>query len=268
MVQIIKCYFVDAFADKLFEGNPAGICVLPKWLPDETMLNIARENNLSETAYVVKKGDAYGLRWFTPAEEIDLCGHATLAASFVLANFVDPEAQRFSFDTRSGRLEIVRKNDFFEIDFPAYKLSKVQVTDEMEDAVGVRPTEAYMGRDLLCVLDRQEDIEKLDPDLAKVKTLDGLLLQVTAPGTEFDCVSRTFAPKLCIDEDPVCGSGHCHIIPYWSRRLGKKSIVARQASSRGGTLYGEMDGERVRISGRAILYAVADLYIDPCFSAD
>ncbi len=266
MVPIIKCYFVDAFADKVFEGNPAGVCVLEKGLPDELMLNIAAENNLSETAFAVKEGEAYRLRWFTPTKEVDLCGHATLATAFVLANFVEPEAEIFRFDTLSGRLQAVRRGDMadlYEIDFPAYKLEQVPVTDKMAEAAGVRPLKAYMGRDLLCVFEHADDVITMRPDMGKVKELDGLLLQVTAPGKgEFDCVSRAFGPKVGIDEDPVCGSGHCHIIPYWGRRLGKKQILARQASARGGTLYGELEEDRVRISGHAVLYAIAELYVD------
>lgn len=266
MVPIIKCYFVDAFADKVFEGNPAGVCILEKWISDGLMLNIAGENNLSETAFAVKEGNAYRLRWFTPTEEVDLCGHATLATAFVLANFVDPDAQFFPFNTLSGRLQAVRRGglaDLFEIDFPAYKLEQVPVTDAMTEAAGLRPLEAYMGRDLLCVFKDADDVITMRLDMGMVKELDGLLLQVTAPGMkEFDCVSRSFGPKVGIDEDPVCGSGHCHIIPYWGQRLGKDRIIARQASARGGTLYGELKEDRVRISGRAVLYAIAELYVD------
>ncbi len=262
VVPIIKCYFIDAFAEKVFEGNPAGVCVLQEWLPDELMLNIAKENNLSETAFVVKQNDAYHLRWFTPTEEVDLCGHATLATAFVLANFIEPEVETFRFDTRSGRLSVSRRGDLYEMNFPAYDLTEVLVTDEMEDAIGVRPLEAYMGRDLLCVFEHENDIITMNPDLAKLMKIDGLLLQATAPGTKFDCVSRSFGPKVGIDEDPVCGSGHCHIIPYWAQRLGKNKLTARQVSLRGGTVYGEMQGERVKISGTAVLYAIADLYVE------
>ncbi|MGI6130151.1 MAG: PhzF family phenazine biosynthesis protein [bacterium] len=258
----MKCYFVDAFADKLFEGNPAAVCVLGKWLPDEMMQNIAVENNLSETAFTVKEGDAYHLRWFTPGGEIDLCGHATLATSFVLANFVEPKTNEFVFNTLSGRLTVTRQGDLYEMDFPAYNLTPVPITDEMVAAMGVRPVEAYVARDLLCVFEHEDDVITMNPDQEKVKALGGLLLNVTAPGTKFDCVSRSFAPKCNIAEDPVCGSGHCHVIPYWAQRLNKDKLVARQASARGGTLYCEVCGERIKIAGRAVIYAIAELYVE------
>jgi PhzF family phenazine biosynthesis protein len=261
-MKTMKCYFVDAFADKLFEGNPAAVCVLGKWLPDEMMQNIAVENNLSETAFTVKEGDAYHLRWFTPGGEIDLCGHATLATSFVLANFVEPKTNEFVFNTLSGRLTVTRQGDLYEMDFPAYNLTPVPITDEMVAAMGVRPVEAYVARDLLCVFEHEDDVITMNPDQEKVKALGGLLLNVTAPGTKFDCVSRSFAPKCNIAEDPVCGSGHCHVIPYWAQRLNKDKLVARQASARGGTLYCEVCGERIKIAGRAVIYAIAELYVE------
>lgn len=259
----MKCYFVDAFTEKLFEGNPAGVCVVEAWPPDELMQAISSENNLSETAFVAKKGSNYHLRWFSPTEEVDLCGHATLATAFVLGRFVEPSAQIFHFDTLSGPIQAIRRGDLYEMNFPAYKLTQVPVTDEMAETAGVRPLEAYMGRDLLCVFEHAEDVITMSPDQGKLRKLDGLLLQATAPGeSEFDCVSRSFGPKVGIDEDPVCGSGHCHIIPYWARRLGKNKILARQVSSRGGTLYGELVGDRVKISGHAVLYAIAKLYVE------
>lgn len=258
----MKCYFVDAFAEKVFEGNPAGVCVMEQWLPDETMKNIAMENNISETAFVVKEGDVYHLRWFTPAKEVDLCGHATLATAFVLANFIEPQTQEFTFDTLSGRLTVIRKGELYEMDFPAYNLTQVPVIDEMEEALGVRPAEAYTARDLLCVFECEDDILKMNPDQEKVKALYGLTLNVTAQGTEFDCISRTFAPKCNVPEDPVCGSGHCHIIPYWAKRLNKDSLIARQTSLRGGTLYCKICDDRIKMSGKAVLYSTAELHIE------
>lgn len=257
----MKYYVVDAFADKIFEGNPAGICVLDKWINDDLMLNIAKENNLSETAFTVKEGDSYRLRWFTPGGEIDLCGHATLATAFVLSNFVDKEAENFSFITLSGELVVTKKDDLFEMNFPTYELKSVPVTDAMEDAIGYRPLEAWIGRDLVCVIDDEDKVINAKPDQNKILELDGLLLHITAKGSKFDCVSRSFAPKLDVKEDPVCGSGHCHIAPLWSEKLSKDELVARQASNRGGTLYCELIGDRVKLSGRAVLYASSELYI-------
>lgn len=256
----MKYYVVDAFAEKIFEGNPAGVCVLEKWLSDELMQKIAMENNLSETAFTVKENDSYRLRWFTPGGEIDLCGHATLATAFVLANFVEPDSTEFVFETHSGKLNVMRKNELYEMDFPAYQLSPVRVTDEMTEAIGARPVEAWLARDLVCVMAEEAQVLLAQPDPAKLKKLDGLLLHLTAKGTEYDCVTRSFAPKLGVEEDPVCGSGHCHVIPLWAKKLAKSTLVARQASRRGGTLYCQDCGERVKLSGKAVLYATAELH--------
>lgn len=268
----MKQYVVDAFTSQVFRGNPAAICILDKWIEDELMMNITMENNLSETAFAVKTGTEgdrctkYHLRWFTPGGEIDLCGHATLASAFVIMNYYEPDKKEVIFDTLSGPLRVKRieeeGGDLYEMDFPAYDLKPVAVTAEMEDAIGARPLEAWMGRDLLCVFDSQETVRNLSPDLEKLKNLDGLLLQATAAGDDTDCVSRTFAPKLNVAEDPVCGSGHCHIIPYWAKRLQQDSLVAYQASRRGGTLYCRLEGERVVMAGKAALYAVSELQVE------
>lgn len=207
----MKQYVVDAFSEKVFGGNPAAICVMDSWISDELMMNITRENNLSETAFAVKEGDKYKLRWFTPGGEIDLCGHATLGCAYIIMNYIDIDTQKVTFDTISGDLVVIRKDDLYEMDFPAYDLKPVTITKE----------------------------------------IDGLLLQVSAPGNEVDCVSRSFAPKLNVIEDPVCGSGHCHIAPYWINKLNKSEIIAYQASSRGGMLYCSMEGNRVKLRGKA-----------------
>jgi len=257
----MKQYVVDAFTDTVFQGNQAAICVLDEWLPESVMMSITCENNFSETAFTVKEGDTYHLRWFTPGGEIDLCGHATLACAYVLFRFYIDGEDSVTFKTLSGNLIVRKKEDVMEMEFPAYELVKVPVTDEMADAIGARPVEAYMGRDLLCVFDDEETIRNLAPDMDRVKELDGLLLQVTAPGKEYDSVSRSFGPKLNIVEDPVCGSGHCHIVPYWAKRLGKKSILAYQASRRSGVLYCRMDGQRVFLAGKAALFSECELHI-------
>ena len=254
----MRQYIIDAFTDKVFHGNPAAICILEQWPSGELMLNMAVENNLSETAFAVKKGGSYHLRWFTPGGEINLCGHATLACAYVILNFYEKEAAKVVFQTLSGDLAVERHGDLYEMDFPAYELKPVPVTEQMIDAIGATPREAYMGRDLLCVFDDVKIIEHLNPDLSKVHALNGLLLHVTAKGAETDCVSRTFAPKCGVPEDAVCGSGHCHIIPYWANRLGKDDIIGYQASKRGGTLYCRMDGARVKLAGKAALYSIAE----------
>lgn len=257
----MKQYIVDAFTDNLFHGNPAAVCVLDEWPKDELMINITTENNLAETAFTVKEGDAYRLRWFTPGGEIDLCGHATLAAAFVLFNYYEQNADKIAFQTLSGTLTVLKRGDLYEMDFPAYELQPTPVTEQIIEALGATPAEAYMGRDLLCVFDNEAEICALQPDQAKVQALDGLLLQTTARGEAADCVSRTFAPKCGVPEDAVCGSGHCHIIPYWAGRLCRDELVAYQASPRGGTLYCRMAGERVKLAGKAALYAIAELFV-------
>ena len=259
----MRQYVVDAFADRVFEGNPAAVCVLERWPDEALMMSITRENNLSETAFAVPEGEGYRLRWFTPGGEIDLCGHATLAAAYVIDQFVQPGVQSIRFQTLSGLLTVTRRGELYEMDFPAYTLKQLEVTDAITEALGARPREVWRARDLLCVFDDPETVMNLKPDLDKVRALKGALMQVTAPGTgtEFDCISRSFAPKMEVPEDPVCGSGHCHIVPYWAAKLGKTELTARQASPRGGTLYCRLEGDRVILAGRAALYSVAELMV-------
>ena len=185
----MKQYVVDAFTDKVFHGNQAAVCVLDAWLPDERMMDITRENNFSETAFTVREDEKYHLRWFTPGGEIDLCGHATLGTAFVLLNFYEKNAARVVFTTLSGDLTVTRKDDLYEMEFPAYELKPVSVTAAMEDALGASVREAFMARDLLCVLDDEQTVQNLTPDFEKIKQIDGLLVHVTARGRETDCVS-------------------------------------------------------------------------------
>ena len=255
-------YVVDAFTDRVFSGNPAAICVMDSWISDELMMNITKENNLSETAFVVKTDKSrYQLRWFTPGGEIDLCGHATLGAAFIIFNYYDKELETVYFDTLSGELIVNRKNELYEMNFPKYELTEVDVSEEMIDAIGSKPKKAFMGRDLLCIFDDEDIVKNLTPDLEKVKYLDGLLLQVTAPSKKYDCVSRSFAPKLNVSEDPVCGSGHCHIIPFWADELGKNELTAYQASNRGGTLYCKISGDRITLAGKVCLFSKSEINI-------
>ncbi len=258
----MKQYVVDAFTDKVFAGNPAAVCVMDKWLDDELMMKITIENNLSETAFCVKEGENYHLRWFTPGGEIDLCGHATLATAYTILRFVEPELSEVRFDTLSGELIVTKNGELLEMVFPAYELKPVEVTEQMRDVIGAKPVAAFMGRDLLCVMDDETAVRACTPDMAKVMQLDGLLLHVTAKGKDFDCVSRSFAPKCNVPEDPVCGSGHCHIIPFWANALGKNELVAYQASKRGGVLYTRHEGDRVILAGKAALFSEAEIHID------
>jgi PhzF family phenazine biosynthesis protein len=258
----MKCYVVDAFTENVFEGNPAAVCVIEKWLSDNLMQKIAMENNLSETAFAVKEGDSYRLRWFTPGGEIDLCGHATLATAYIIANYYEDNVETITFQTMSGELVVVKKGELYEMDFPSRMPEPFTLTDEMVDALGVQPIETYLCRDLMFVLEKEEDVQNAKPDFSKIKNLpDGLGVSITAKGEKYDFVSRCFFPKLNVNEDPVCGSAHCNFIPYWSQRLGKDEMIARQLSERGGTLYCKSEGERVKISGSAVLYSIADLQV-------
>ena len=257
----MRQYVVDAFTDEVFRGNQAAVCVMEEW-PDERMMkSIARENNFSETAFTVREGDAWRLRWFTPTIEIDLCGHATLATAYALFRFHEPDAEQITFRTMSGELRVTRQDDWLVMDFPAYRLDPVDVTDKMEEALGARPLEAYLDRDLLLVYDDETVVRNMRPDIALVAELPGMAACPTAPGAEFDCVSRFFAPNMGIDEDPVTGSAHCMVAPYWANRLGKDEVHAWQASERGGELLCKVRGDRVFVAGEAALYSVCELQV-------
>lgn len=257
----MKQYVVDAFTDKIFAGNPAAVCVMGEWLSDDTMQKIAIENNLSETAFTVKEGDNYHLRWFTPGGEVDLCGHATLATAYIITRFVEPAVTDVRFNTLSGLLTVKKENDLLIMDFPSFRLSAVAVTEAMTAALGVKPVEAYMGGDLVCVLDNEQQVRAVKANQELIRQLEGLCLHITAKGDTYDCVTRTFAPKCNVTEDPVCGRGHCHVIPLWSQKTGKKELTAYQASMRGGILYCRYAGERTILSGKAALYSEAEIFI-------
>ena len=257
----MKQYVVDAFTDKVFAGNPAAVCIMDRWLDESTMQSIAIENNLSETAFAVREGDVYHLRWFTPGGEVELCGHATLATAYVITRFVEPELKTVAFDTLSGRLTVEKQDELLTMDFPAFDLKPVPVTDDMVRALGVRPLEAYFGADMVCVLENEEQVRQVVPDQELIRQMDGVCFHITAPGSAYDCMTRSFAPKCNVAEDPVCGRAHCHVIPYWAQKLGKTELTAYQASSRGGIIYAMVDGERIRMSGKAALYSEAEIHV-------
>lgn len=257
----LPLFQIDAFTGRVFHGNPAGVVPLDEWLPDATMQAIAAENNLAETAFFVPRGDHYELRWFTPKVEIDLCGHATLATAYLLFTRYTPAATRARFTTQSGWLEVTRDGDRLAMDFPARPPEPCAVSDELLAAIGV-PVEAVLGsRDYLVVLSSEAELRALRPDLARIARLDRFAVIVTAPGESCDFVSRFFAPAQGVPEDPVTGSAHCTLIPYWSRRLGKTRLHARQISERGGELYCEDRGERVEIAGHAVLYLQGTIFV-------
>lgn len=259
----MKQYIVDAFTNKPFSGNPAAVCVMDSWPTEEAMMKLAMENNLSETAFVVKEEKGYHLRWFTPGTEVELCGHATLASSFVILNFYEKGSDEVRFNTLSGELIIQKKGSRYEMNFPTYELKEIPVTDEMEKAYGVRPVKAVLGLDLVCVFESEEQVRNMNPDQTMLTSIPGRIQNATARGKDTDCVSRSFCPKLTIPEDPVCGSAHCQIADYWSEILGKKEIDAYQASKRGGYLHCELLGNgRIAISGEATLIAVSEIMVD------
>ncbi len=258
----MKQYIVDAFTSEPFSGNPAAVCVMEKWPSEESMMKLAMENNLSETAFIVKEAAGYHLRWFTPGTEVELCGHATLASSFVILNYYEPGSDVVQFNTLSGVLTVRRKGNLYEMDFPTFELKEIPVTDEMERAFGVRPVKAVLGLDLICVFASEEQVREMQPDQIKLPQIEGRIQNATAKGKGVDCVSRSFCPKLSIAEDPVCGSAHVQIADYWSKELRKDSIDAYQASKRGGYLHCERRGDnRMAISGEAVLVAISDLAV-------
>ena len=256
----MKQYIADAFTNKPFAGNPAAVCVMESWPSEEAMMKLAMENNLSETAFIVKEENGYHLRWFTPGTEVELCGHATLASSFVVLNYYEPDSDEVKFNTLSGELTVYRKENLYEMNFPTYELKDIPVTDDMEKAFGARPVKAVLGLDLVCVFDSEDTVRNMKPNQELLTGIEGRIQNATAPGAEIDCVSRSFCPKLGIAEDPVCGSAHCQIADYWSKKLNKKEIYAYQASKRGGYLHCRMEeNNRITISGEAALVAISEI---------
>ena len=253
----LPIYQVDAFADKLFGGNPAAICPLPQWLPDATMQAIAAENNLAETAFFVREGSDYALRWFTPTVEVDLCGHATLASAHIVFSFLEPKRENVNFQTlKAGTLNVARRDDLLVMDFPARPPNPVEAPAGLLAAIGGKPREVLKARDHLVVYGSAAEVAALTPDFAALaKIADCWAAIVTAPGDNgVDFVSRFFAPAKGVPEDPVTGSSHCTLVPYWAKRLGKTELNARQLSRRGGALRCALRGDRVSIGGRAALY--------------
>ena len=250
----IPFYQVDAFTSRLFGGNPAGVCLLESWLPAEVMQAVAAENNLSETAFLVKEGDGWGLRWFTPEVEVDLCGHATLASGFVLLKVLGVAAGTVRFSTQSGPLAVNEEGDLLSMDFPSRPGEPCQAPPSLPEGLGIAAAEVRRSRDYLMVVESEEQVRALRPDMGRLAGLDALGVIVTAPGRTCDFVSRFFAPGAGVPEDPVTGSAHCTLVPYWSHRLGKKRLHALQVSARGGELFCEDRGDRVSIAGTAALY--------------
>ena len=267
--KFMQYHVLDVFTDKLFGGNPAGVCLLNKWLPDDVMQNIAAENNLSETAFVVKQDGYYDLRWFTPTLEIDLCGHATIASAFVLFEETEKTADEIKFKTMSGMMAVTRKDNLLYLDFPSLPAPPCPMYQTFEKSFGVNMEAAYKAADFLVLVDSEETLRNINPDFSVLKQIkaetgvdnDSFGVIVTAKGSDCDFVSRFFAPNGGIDEDPVTGRAHCSLIPFWSGRLHKKVMIARQLSQRGGMLFCEDCGERVKIGGKVVRYLKGDIHL-------
>jgi len=259
---IVPFYQVDAFTDRLFGGNPAGVCPLDQWLPDETMQKIAMENNVSETAFFVKKADGFHIRWFTPKVEVNLCGHATLASAHVIFNYLGYQGEILSFESKSGVLNVTREGNLLILDFPSNIPQRTSLPNDFVQALNITPVQCFRGKDdYLLLYKSQQEIEALIPDFRKLEKVDARAVIVTAPGIKADFVSRFFAPRVGVDEDPVTGSAHTLLIPFWAEKLGKKEMHALQLSRRGGIIYCRSKGDRVDIGGRAVTYLKGEITV-------
>lgn len=261
----LEIFQVDAFSNKTFGGNPAAVVPLEAWLADKTMLQIAAENNLAETAFFVKEGEHYHIRWFTPEVEVNLCGHATLASAHVIFNERKLEDAFIPFHSnRSGQLGVEKHDEKLVLDFPSYPLEEIEHSDELAKAVGILPVKVFesQGNMVFLRVENEEEVRALKPDFHALLQLPYDEVIVTAPGETCDFASRMFAPRIGIPEDPVTGAIHCSLIPYWAKELGKDTLFARQVSKRGGELFCELAGDRVKIGGNATLYMKGEIYVE------
>jgi len=256
----LTLYQIDAFTDTLFKGNPAAVIPLEEWIEEDLMQDLAQENNLAETVFFVPRGDAYEIRWFTPAAEINLCGHATLASAYTLYNILGYNKPGITFHSKSGPLRISRNGDLISLDFPSWKPELfTEYPAELQQALGIKEIVAvYKNRDLLVELNNETDVQNADPDFTLIKKT-GYKIIITAPGKTVDFVSRFFAPTFGVDEDPVTGSAHSQLIPFWSEKLGKTKMEARQLSKRGGQLQVEQKGGRVMMGGKCVFYMKGEI---------
>ena len=261
----LTIYQVDAFTDKIFGGNPAAVIPLQSWIDEKLMQNIALENNLSETAFIVKNEESYAIRWFTPALEIDLCGHATLASAYVIKTFLEPHVQEIIFTTqKAGELKTYIKEGLYTLDFPSRMPVPTEAPKALLESLGNTPVvEVLRSRDYFVVLPNEEAVHNSEPDFELMKELDATGVIITAKGQTADVVSRCFYPAAGIPEDPVTGSAHCNIVPYWAEKLGTQKIVAKQISKRGGDLWCELKGDRVLMSGHCALFMTGELSLVP-----
>jgi len=258
----IPLYIINAFTEKKFGGNPAAVCPLTEWLDDQTLQSIAEENNLSETAFFVREDNAFGLRWFTPKVEVDLCGHATLASAYVLFKYLDYDKPHILFETKSGQLSVKKDGELLLMDFPAYDPIPVSPPERLIQALGLHPLQVMQSpKTYLALYEKEDEILSIAPDFSLLEKLEMPCVIVSAEGSKSDFISRFFAPQAGIQEDPVTGSAHCTLIPYWAKRLQKTSLFARQLSKRQGELYCEFLDSRVSIGGKAVTYALGEINI-------
>ena len=258
----MKIYQIDAFTDQLFGGNYAAVCPLNKWLDDEIMQNIAIENNYPETAFFIPDDNNFHLRWFTPAYEVDLCGHATLASAHMIFNHTDYDRNEIIFNSKSGKLTVTKQeNGWLQMNFPALDLTPISASETLIEGLGATPVEVYNSMDILAVFKTEAEVAALNPNFRLLKTIDTRGIIATAKGDKVDFISRFFAPAAGVDEDPVTGSAHSQLTPYWSNKLKKNKLDARQISKRGGELRCEMKGNRVLISGQAVTYLIGEIMI-------
>lgn len=269
----MRQYIVNAFTNQLFEGNPAAVCVMERWPEDQFMMNLAAQNNLSETAFIVLEQDEpdengnpsmeyhFHLRWFTPTEEVGLCGHATLASGFVILNQYNTRSSHVDFLTAAGKVTVSRIGSLYELTFPRIDISEIELKEEVIDALGVAPLEVCLGLDLVCVLDNEDAVLYCRPNEELLRELPGRMVHITSPGNVYTCVTRSFGPKIGIKEDPVCGSAYCQIAPYWSEKTGHRLVTARQASKRGGLLMCNVEDDAVKIAGEARLFSISEIMV-------
>ncbi len=258
----LEIYQIDAFTSEVFKGNPAAVCPLDEWIDAKLMQKIALENNLAETAFFVKNADVYEIRWFTPTYEIDLCGHATLASAFVIFEILKDEETQVKFHShKSGALSVEKQGERLILDFPSRPVSPVEMPDGLIEAIGKQPQGIFKARDYFLVYETEQEIAEISPNFSRLLEVGGHGFIVTAKGNSADFVSRFFAPEVGVFEDPVTGSAHCNLIPFWAERLGKTELFARQISSRGGELFCELKGDRVKIGGNAVLYLKGEIYV-------
>ena len=253
----LNLYQIDAFAKNIFEGNPAAVCPLDKWLDDSIMQKIANENNLSETAFFVKEDKNYHIRWFTPSSEVDMCGHATLASAYVLFEILKYSEKEILFNSKSGILKVTKNQDKYQMDFPITKIEKCNIPDNLINAFNIKPIECYKSMDYILVFENEEDIINAIPNLELLKDIDTRGVIITAKSQKYDFVNRMFAPKYGIDEDPVTGSAFTQLIPYWNKKLNKNTFIAKQVSQRGGEVFCTLQNNRVQISGYGKKYLEA-----------